>query len=580
METSSFDLSAYRYAQPILSGLTPVHSFDNNPHSTTPLSYSYGTLPSGSFSQQQQQQRHSPTTPVIPFGNSKQANNLPNTGPQVLTWRLDPDESLSDWTLTVVSNPSLDQKGDDNKEEEPDEDRNQETTVRSIPSSYFKTPLVIHPTKKYFVHRTQLAVGPRRSEYFAKLFRNKQPKGSKVNGTRIEVRPAAATSFPAMLDFIYSPLGSPAQVTTESAVALRHLATCFGIRELFDLVTEFIKKDLCPETSPTYLMEAQNFRHQKLFDVSLTLCAENFELIKFSKIVTLSAELFVKVVDTEELKCSSEVLSSRIASYCRCRPGAIDVEMLKKITDRKKMPLIASEESLFFLHLLSEIDGDDVSISTSAPSRTQDLYKRCVIASTEVVRMATEAKDTTMSKKSSESRPKRNAVKEYHSLPASVKVDLLEQALAGSPTIGDMMELDHARKDAKKKQVNKATRKLQEMEIEMERVQRAYEKKLSSLQATVEAQEQEIRAYATELSKFSRVPNAHRMTPLLSEYTYQGRPQFDEFGNSMYGEIPPSALPKFGRQTVDGWVLREDRWMKNGRQAHALWPMYFYRGDA
>ena len=579
MESSSFDLSAYRFAQPTVSGLTPDHSFDNKPHPTTPLSYSYGTVPSGSL-QQQQQYRHSPNTTVIPSGNQKQTKIVPIAGPQVLTWRLDPDESLSDWTLTVVSNPSLDQKDDDNKEEEPDEDRNQETTVRSIPSSYFKTPLVIHPTKKYFVHRTQLAVGPRRSEYFAKLFRNKQPKGSKANGTRIEVRPAAATSFPAMLDFIYSPLGSPAQVTTESAVALRHLATCFGIRELFDFVTEFIKKDLCYETSPTYLMEAQNFRHQKLFDVSLTLCAENFELIKFSKIVTLSAELFVMVVDTEELKCSSEVLSSRVASYCRCRPGAIDVDMLKKITNRKKMPLIAPEESLFFLHLLSEIDGDDVSVSTSDPSRTQDLYKRCVIASTEVVRMATESKETAPSKKSSESRPKRNAVKEYHSLPAAVKVDLLEQALAGSPTIGDMMELDHARKDAKKKQVNKATRKLQEMEAEMERIQRAYEKKLSSLQATVEAQEQEIHAYATELSKFSRVPNAHRMTPLLSEYTYQGRPQFDEFGNSIYGEIPPSALPKFGRQTVDGWVLREDRWMKNGRQAHALWPMFFYRGDA
>ena len=570
-------MSAYRFAQPTMSGLTPVHSFDNNTHPTAPLTNSHGAGYSGSTSRQH---HYSPTISVQPSMSRNQAVTSLMASPHVLTWRIDPDESLSDWTLTVVSNAGLDQKNDEHDNEEQDEDRNQETTGRrSFPSSFVKTQVAL-PTKKYFVHRTQLAVGPRRSEYFAKLFRGKQKKGTKTNGTRIELRPSAANAFPEMLDFIYSPVGSPAEVTSETAVALRHLATCFGIRELFDSVTEFIKKDLCPETSTTYLMEAQAFRHEKLFDVSLKLCAENFEIIKFSKIVTLPPEQFEMVVVSDELVCSSEVLSSRVASYCRCRPGAVDVDMLKRITGINKMPTIAPEESLFFLHLISEIGDDDETIEKSGPSRTQDLYKRCVAASTDVVRMAIGKKEESTSKKSTESRPKRNAVKEYRALAPAVKVDLLENALSESPTLDDLAALENARKESKKKLGSAATKRVQEMEAEMERARRIYEQKLASLQATIEAQEQEVRAYATELAKFSRVPNDYRIAPLLSECTFQAKPQYDELGNPVYGQVPPSALPRIGRQTEDGWIYKEDRWTKDGRQAYAIWPMYFYKGDA
>ena len=498
--------------------------------------------------------------------------------PHVLTWRIDPDESLSDWTLTVISNASLDQKK--HEDDEQDEDRNQEETGRrSFRSAFVKTQ-DDRPTKKYFVHRTQLAVGPRRSEYFAKLFRDKQKKGPKNNATRIELRPSAANAFPQMLDFIYSPVGSPAEVTSENAVALRHLATCFGIRELFDSVTEFIKRDLCPETSTTYLMEAQAFRHEKLSEVSLKLCAQNFEIIKFSKIVTLPPESFEKVVVSDELVCSSEVLSSRVASYCRCRPGAVDADMLKRITDIKKMPAIAPEESLFFLHLISEIGDDDETIDKSGPSRTQDLYKRCVAASTDIVRMAIGNKEESTSKKAAESRPKRNAVKEYRALTSATKVDLLENALSNSPTLDELEALEHARHESKKKLASTATKRLQEMEAEMARARRIYETKLASLQATIETQEQEVHAYATELAKFSRVPNDYRTAPLLSECTFQAKPQYDKVGNSVYGQVPPSALPRIGCQREDGWIYREDRWTKDGRQVHGIWPMYFYKGDA
>lgn len=577
MESSSFDLSTYRFGQPTVSGLTPVHSFDNIVNQAAPLPQSNGTGPSIAFSQQFDS-HNSPTMSVHRSANRKKTLMSPLTTPQFLTWRLDPDESLSDWTLTVASIASLDQKK--NERENANEDRNQESTGRGITSSFFRAHGVDHPTKKYFVHRTQLAVGPRKSEYFAKLFRNKQKKGSKANGTRIELRPCAANAFPSMLDFMYSPPGSPVDVTTDSAVALRHLATCFGIRELFDSVTEFIKDDLCTDTAATYLMEAASFRHEKLFDVSRKVCSENFEVIKFSQIVILSADLFEKVILSDELVCSSEVLSSRVASYCRCRPGAVDVDMLKRITCSSKMPRIAPEASLFFLHLLSEIDGDEESVSTSAPSKTQDLYKRCLVASAEIVRMAVETKQASPSKKSIDSRPKRIAVKEYNSLSAATKVDLLEHALSDSPTLDELMELDIARKESTKKHAHDSAKRLQELEAEMLRMRRSYEKKLTLLQATVDAQEQEIQSYATELSKFSRVPNAFRAPSQLPECTFQGKPKFDEYGSSIYGEIPPSAMPIFGRQTRDGWVYREDQLLNDGRQVHALWPMYFYKGDA
>jgi hypothetical protein len=497
-----------------------------------------------------------------------------------LTWRLDPDESLSDWTLTVVSNDSLgghrtSDSGDSHSDDE---------SLSASPRSSALNPSSVHATQKYFVHRTQLAVGPRRCEYFAKLFRSKKPKSLKRGATRIELRPSAARAFPQMLDFIYAPVGTPPDVTSETAVALRHLATCFGIRELFDYVTSFIKRDLSPETAPTYLLEAHTFQHEKLISVSLSVCAENFEAIKFSRMVALPPELFEKVVTSPDLQCSSQVLSARVASYCRCRPGMVDSDMLKRLTDSRLMPTIAEEESFFFLRLLVEMQSDEDSSchpSSAVSGRTYDLYRRCVEQSSDIVRTAVAHQSETAGRATSAnlSRQQRQLIKEYNSLPSTMKVDLLEHALCSDlAPPHDMTQVEHAR--IREEQAKLAIQKAKEAEAEMKQVCDMYESKLRTYESAMEEQEKELRAYAKELSRFRRVPNEHRIKPLLSEYTYQEEPEYDQYGETLYGQVPPSALPQFGKQSTDGWVFHQERWTEDGRHDDRCWPVYYYKGDS
>ena len=239
----------------------------------------------------------------------------------------------------------------------------------------------------------------------------------------------------------------------------------------------------------------------------------------------------------------------------------------------------SSEESLFFLHLIAEVqttDDDDVSNEGSLRS----LYTRCVESSSDIVRLAVANKGILNNlRKSTEPRPKRNAIKDYHSLPSNMKVDLVEHALSECPSPEDLAALETARRKTKKKQANISVKQQRQMESEIEKVRRKYEKKLASVEAQMEAQEEELRAYALELSKFVRVPNEHRVTPLISEYTFQQRPEYDEYGESIYGETPPSELPRFGNHLADGWIMTEERWRKDGRRDVRHWPMYVYKGE-
>jgi hypothetical protein len=596
-ENRSVELSGYRF-DANQEGLDRIESSENLVFTSVQLAPSYGaqSLDLTHESNYYPAQPTIPTSPVskpAPYSRSAKADRQRRSNG--LSWRVDPDESLSDWTLTVVSNPQLNKSNNDFDSDHDDEESD-EDEGRDDERHYFqlRRKQNDYPIKKYFVHRTQLAVGPRRSDYFAKMFhyRNtKKKNGKSPTGTRIELRPSAAAAFPAMLDFMYS--SDPPNTTTESAVALRHLATCFGIRPLFEAVTEFIKTDLRPDTAPTYLVEAHGFSHEKLFQSALNICAQHFESIKFSHLVKLTPQLFEQVVSSPLMECSSEALSSRVASYCRCRPGVVDAETLQLLTHPDRMPKIAAEESLFFLHLIAEVeqdDADDESLSIGGRRKlgTNSLYSRCVEASDDIVRIAIlntrDKKDSAKKvkkgkKSSSESRPTRTAVKEYYSLPAQMRVDLLENALLNSPTKEDLEVLERARKEAKKKFSDEALGQVRELESEMEHMRKRYEKKIATYQAQLDAQEQEIRAYATELSKFVRIPNEYRIPPTVSDYTYQEMPEFDDYGESVYGDIPPSSMPRFGNQPEEGFLYQETRFLKNGSRAAYKWPMFYYKGD-
>ena len=84
-----------------------------------------------------------------------------------LSWRQNPSESFSDWTIEAI-------------EEEIGEPNHGKSTL-------------------YHVHRRVLAVGPKKSEYFAKIFKS---NGS-ANRTKLKLTKRQATVFPLALDYVY-----------------------------------------------------------------------------------------------------------------------------------------------------------------------------------------------------------------------------------------------------------------------------------------------------------------------------------------------------------------------------------------
>ena len=84
-----------------------------------------------------------------------------------LTWRMDPETSFSDWTLQVSHDDSI-----------------------------------LDEIDTYHVHKVILAVGPRRSEYFANCFVQSMQE-QMTNTTKVTYSRDMAALFPILLDYIY-----------------------------------------------------------------------------------------------------------------------------------------------------------------------------------------------------------------------------------------------------------------------------------------------------------------------------------------------------------------------------------------
>ena len=101
-----------------------------------------------------------------------------------ISWRGDdPEQMFSDWTIQVRTNSES----------------------------------VEVNTTCYYVHRCILALGPRKSVYFNRLFRSPFSE-SKERTSRITLDANSATIFPVMLDFIYSAQEEKGKGRTDAAL--------------------------------------------------------------------------------------------------------------------------------------------------------------------------------------------------------------------------------------------------------------------------------------------------------------------------------------------------------------------------
>jgi hypothetical protein len=276
-----------------------------------------------------------------------------------LSWRGDPRETYSDWSIVVET-------GDFN-------------------------------TQTYHVHKSVLSVGPRSSKYFANLFHEQSYYQSQ--NTKIELDEQDADSFPLLLDFMYNISQADARdddslslvvgddFTTTNAVSLRHLARVFDCEGLMLAVNKFIQKDLSLKTGPIYLTQAYFYQDERLIESARRLCVENFAHLETRSIVRLPLPLFRSLItsvidatgtDPSFSKADEDSLSFQLSEivcrYFEKHPDCLTLELLLELTDESIMPKMASEPAIGFTALAKELDP---TISSADSEEWKDLVALC-----------------------------------------------------------------------------------------------------------------------------------------------------------------------------------------------------------
>eukprot|EP00816_Leptocylindrus_hargravesii_P012837 CAMPEP_0196825408 /NCGR_PEP_ID=MMETSP1362-20130617/93036_1 /TAXON_ID=163516 /ORGANISM="Leptocylindrus danicus, Strain CCMP1856" /LENGTH=444 /DNA_ID=CAMNT_0042205827 /DNA_START=148 /DNA_END=1483 /DNA_ORIENTATION=+ len=294
-------------------------------------------------------------------------------GNTCLSWRLDPEKSLSDYKITIITTtPTA------TLDEQEVVVVDHESEGKGQPSGD-NAPLKIQ--KVYYVHKHVLAVGPRRSQYFARLFRSGIEVAEHTSDTSsIELEPSAAKLFPKMLDFMYSWHNEKFVVTPKDAVVMRYLASYFGVKALYTDVGDFIRQDLTqrPTNAPFYVADAILYQDEKVLEVAKSLCAQEFNKIKPEVMAELPLQFFRDMLSSPNLirEENSDILSRHVAAICRNHAGEIDHSVMIELTDNDIMPTVASDAALYLMQLSNVHSLQMVSGTESSTGPT--LHERCV----------------------------------------------------------------------------------------------------------------------------------------------------------------------------------------------------------
>jgi hypothetical protein len=259
-------------------------------------------------------------------------------------WRLDPVETLSDWTIRITSTTII------NNEEKEQIDT-------------------------YHVHKYTLAVGPRNSLYFERLFGLGVCKFAEGQSSQssINLHELAAEAFPVMLDFMYAPTGK-LEATTENATALHYLGQYFEIRRLRWDAKQFWKKNLGLETVSTYSQHARIFQDEKILNAVASLCAKKIMKIDASHRILACSDfrLWYDILHNNDPNDEfSRHLSTLIASFIE--QNDVDAETFEQLTSADVLPEINFDAAPKLMELENKI------INTSS-DKMSGLEERCISA--------------------------------------------------------------------------------------------------------------------------------------------------------------------------------------------------------
>mmetsp|Transcript_16222 Transcript_16222/g.29298 ORF Transcript_16222/g.29298 Transcript_16222/m.29298 type:complete len:543 (-) Transcript_16222:72-1700(-) len=340
-----------------------------------------------------------------------------------LTWSLDEPSQFCDWTIEVTRVYQKQSHSRYGREHKGREINRADSKGREINRAESK-PLVQH----YHVHKAILSVGPRRSEYFAALFKQNYLSEFETNTSQITLEDSAATSFSSILDYIYN--DKKVKFTSKNATAIRHLAHYFGVRSLWKCASAYIRGDFSLETAATYLTESILYHDEKLEQASINILAERIEEINRRTLTKLPPSSFERIVSSPKLKCRSKKLSDIVLKYCQTQGGAVDMSLLMKCTRCEVMPSVSRKSALPLLKVaVAEEEKAGVNLSDTNNVLRARCMEACVEEWKETLAkplLALESQDQNIS------RILGACSIEHRDLPLSIQVELLEKSLCAA----------------------------------------------------------------------------------------------------------------------------------------------------
>lgn len=256
--------------------------------------------------------------------------HVDNTKPieDEIPWRMEPSESLSDWILLVQNKTS-------------------------------------NEIQTYHVHKNFLALGPRKSEYFLGIFKSHDPDVS-PNMTEIELLQSAADVVPDVLDYIYA---EKIVFSSKTALGIRFLSQCFGIKVLYQNVMKFILQDLTIDTAVVYYITSTQLGDQKIRGIASRHCARNImkidcnhALLKYMDPFFFSSILSHVNNDGSTNKKMIRAISL-LTEYCRLHRNVLTRELFAMLTSDDNLQKLDHESALVLLEIESEMMGTDQRIS-------------------------------------------------------------------------------------------------------------------------------------------------------------------------------------------------------------------------
>ena len=148
--------------------------------------------------------------------------------------------------------------------------------------------------RTYNVHRNILAIGERRSGYFANLLHYGIDDGNSCSD--IELSSRAATYFPDLLDFLYS--STAFDITTRNAVALLFLSQAFQVVSLETKVEKFIHADIKLYNFGYYMSDALYFSDETIALQVIDTCEKEALLLFNTPNMHLSSMLNVPILSS------------------------------------------------------------------------------------------------------------------------------------------------------------------------------------------------------------------------------------------------------------------------------------------